>query len=314
MRLATPVIARTIDFSSLGSNGAVAVDNGNGRLLVFAGPNGGPYVVATADFDGTILSKFSLAEPLELPQGIEVIGNEILFFTSKKDKTSNNIAVYSTTGTKLYSIPVPIAIEGEGLSLDEATRTVYVGTHSPDRLYKMSPVFASDALPGMNLIFNPNAEGGAGGTGASVSVPIPFWTAIGTTVIRYGTGRLPGASSPGSASQRANFFAGGSVASGMLSQKINVSNLSSDIDAATLSYSLQGWLGGYSSQNDNAKVTATFLNSSGTPLGAATIGPVLAVDRNSVTGMVQRSKTGAVPPGTRSISIVVTMTRTYGTL
>src|SRR6266542_3782827 len=161
MRLPTPVIARTIDFSSMGSNGMVAVDNGNGRLVVFAGPKGGPYTAATTDLDGTILSKFSIAGGLGTPQGIEMIGNEILYYTSKSP--NNNIAVYSTTGTLLYSIPIPIADEGEGLSIDEATRTIYVGTHYPRRVYKMSPTFASDALLGINLIINPNAEGGAGG-------------------------------------------------------------------------------------------------------------------------------------------------------
>ncbi len=310
MRLPTPVIARTIDFSSMGSNGMVAVDNGNGRLVVFAGPNGGPYTAATTDLDGTILSKFSIAGGLGTPQGIEMIGNEILYYTSKSP--NNNIAVYSTTGTLLYSIPIPIADEGEGLSIDEATRTIYVGTHYPRRVYKMSPTFASDALLGINLIINPNAEGGAGGDGASESVPIPFWAATSATVIHYGIEGLPSETSPGSPDRRANFFAGGTVASGTLKQQVNVSNLSADSDAGALSYSLKGWLGGRSSQNDNANVTATFRSGSGASLGTATIGPVLAVDRNSITGMVQRSKTGAVPPGTRTISVMVTMTRTVG--
>jgi len=310
MRLDPPVIVRTIDFSSLGFNGMVAVDNGNGRLVVFTGPNGGPYTVSTVDFDGTILSQFSIAEPLGTPQGIEMIGNEILYYTSQK--TDNNIAIYSAAGRKLYSIPVPIANEGEGLSIDEATRTVYVGTHGPNTVYKMSPAFVSDALLGMNLVINPNAEGGRGGD-ASVSVPIPFWTTTGTTVIRYGTGSFPSLTSPGSPDRRTNFFAGGAVATGKLKQRVNVSNLSADIDAAALWYSLKGWLGGYSSQNDNAKVTATFLSSSNTSLGTATIGPVMAVDRSNVTGMVQRSKTGVVPPSTRSILMVVTITRLAGT-
>jgi len=314
MRLATPAIIRTIDFSNFSTIAVVAVDNSEGRLVVFSRPTGGAFTIAIADFSGTILSKFTyIHDPLELTQGIEVIGNEILFFNSRKDKTSNNIYVYSTTGTKLYDIRVPIAIEGEGLSIDEATRTVYVSTLSPNRVYRMSPAFTSTALLGMNLIINPNAEGGAGGTGASASVAIPFWTATGTTVIRYGTGSYPSTASPRSPARRANFFAGGTVSSGTLTQKVNVSNLSADIDAGALLYSLKGWLGGYSSQNDNAKVTATFLSGSNASLGTATIGPVLAVDRNSVTGMLQRSKSATVPTGTRSISVVVTMTRTAGT-
>jgi hypothetical protein len=314
MRLGTPAIIRTIDFSQVGRISMVAVDNGNGRLVVFVGPSGGPYAITTADFSGKVLSKFTYyRDPDERTPGMEVIGNEILIFTAKKDNSSNNIEVFSTTGTKLYNIPVPIAAEGEGLSVDEATRTVYIGTQLPNRVYRMSPAFKSTALLGMNLIINPNAEGGAGGTGASASVGIPFWTATGTTVIRYGTGSNPSATSPGSPARRSNFFAGGTVASGTLTQKVNVSNLSADIDAGALKYSLKGWLGGYSSQNDNAKVTATFLSGSNASLGTATIGPVLAVDRSSTTGMVQRSKSATVPRGTRSVSVRVTVTRTAGT-
>lgn len=313
MQLATPVIERTIDFTNLGSNGMVAVDNSDGRLLVFTGPNNGPYTISVADFNGAVLEQFNIPTGLGLPQGIEVIGNEILYYTSfSSTPRHNQITVFSTTGTKLYAINVPVEIEGEGLSIDETTRTVYVGTHKPNQVYKMSPAFVSDALLGMNLLFNSNAEGGAGGTGASVSVSVPFWTTTGTTVVQYGMAGLPNASSPGSPNRRNNFFAGGRNAGGTMRQLINVSNLSTDIDAGTVSYSLKGWLGGYAAQNDNAKVTATFLNSNSTPLGTATIGPVLASDRNSVTGMVQRSGTGAVPVGTRSVSVTITMTRTSG--
>jgi hypothetical protein len=61
-----------------------------------------------------------------------VIGNKILFFASRRDRTSNNIAVYSTTGTKLNNIPVAIVLKGEGgLSINEATLTVLSALTSP---------------------------------------------------------------------------------------------------------------------------------------------------------------------------------------
>src|SRR6266542_3028720 len=147
-----------------------------------------------ADFDGTILSQFNITDS-RFPQGIEVLGNEILYYTS--GITANRIDVYSVTGTKLYAIPVPISAEAEGLSIDETTRTVYIGTRGPDAVYKMSPAFVRDALLGMNQLINPNAEGGAAGD-APVFVPIPFWQSTGATVVRYGAGNFPGASSPGS--------------------------------------------------------------------------------------------------------------------
>ena len=310
MRQAVPVVERTLDFTSLGSNGMVAVDNSNGQLLVFAGPNGGPYTIATADFDGNVLSKFSIVEKLGIPQGIEVLGNEILYYTSlSTTPKSNQITVFSIAGTKLYTIAVPIAAEGQGLAIDETTRKVYVGTINTNQLNKMSPAFESTAFLGVNLLMNPNAEGGAGGTGFSVPVPIPFWAGNGATVLQYSRGSF----NPVSPGGRSQFFAGSQSASGTLKQQVNIASLSNDIDAGVIAYSLKGWLGGYSTQNDNAKVTATFLNSSGSSLGAATIGPVQAADRNSVTGFVQRSISGSVPPGARSVLATITMTRTAGT-
>ena len=94
---------------------------------------------------------------------------------------------------------------------------------------------------------------------------------------------------------------------------MNASNFRADIDSSAICYSLKGWLGGYSSQNDNAKITATFFSSSHTVLGRATIGPVMAIDRSNVTGMVKCSVTGILAPGTRRVLITITMARVAGT-
>jgi len=40
---------------------------------------------------------------------------------------------------------------------------------------------------------------------------------------------------------------------------------------------------------------------------------VLAADRNRATGLVLRSASAPVPPGTRRIAVTLTMTRTEGT-
>ncbi|MGX6603316.1 hypothetical protein ACWKSP_14405 [Micromonosporaceae bacterium Da 78-11] len=55
---------------------------------------------------------------------------------------------------------------------------------------------------------------------------------------------------------------------------VNGNAEAADVDAGVVGYSLNGWLGGYLSQTDYAKVVITFRNSGGTSLGTAQIGPV----------------------------------------
>ncbi len=48
-------------------------------------------------------------------------------------------------------------------------------------------------------------------------------------------------------------------------------------------YALSGWLGGFSSQGDNATLVVTFENSSGKAVGTTKIGPVTAAQRKDVS-------------------------------
>jgi hypothetical protein len=121
------------------------------------------------------------------------------------------------------------------------------------------------------------------------------------------------ATDPGPANRGLNFFAGGpSNASSSAHQLINVSSIASSIDLGSTQYHLSGFFGGFSSQGDNAVLTATFLNSQDAPIGIGSIGPVLNEIRNNVTGLLERSADGNVPVGTRSIQIALALTRTAG--
>jgi hypothetical protein len=91
-----------------------------------------------------------------------------------------------------------------------------------------------------------------------------------------------------------------------------VSQYANAIDASHVTYLLSGWLGGWTSQDDNATLTVTFQNASGAALGTGSIGPVMAADRASATGLVQQSSSGAVPSGTRTVLVVLSMARTSG--
>ena len=144
-------VVRTYDFTNrLGNNGMVAIDDTHDRMLVFSGPNGGPYVFSFVDLAGNIISSFTSLDH-GVPQGLEVVGDQILLYTSLSHPTRNQITVLSSTGSVLRVIPVPVASEGEGLSVDPATNEVYIGVNAPNRVHKMSPAFVPEA-PGSSRI------------------------------------------------------------------------------------------------------------------------------------------------------------------
>ena len=95
-------------------------------------------------------------------------------------------------------------------------------------------------------------------------------------------------------------------------QNADVSAGATEIDAGTVTATLSADLGGFSTQGDNAAVAATFLSSAGGQLGTLTIGPVTAADRNNTTQLLHRSASGTVPPGTRTVRVVLTATKTDG--
>jgi hypothetical protein len=149
---------------------------------------------------------------------------------------------------------------------------------------------------GANIIANPGAE-------SSATTPTG-WTVNGTpTIIAYGaSGGFPTATDPGPAQRGKNFFAGGNGAESDLFQTIDVSSLASQIDAHQIKYSLSAYLGGFSSQQDDATVFANF---QGSVFNQASVGPVSATDRANKTGLLLRSTTGTLPAGTRKIQMQV---------
>jgi hypothetical protein len=163
-----------------------------------------------------------------------------------------------------------------------------------------------------NVIRNGDAEAAVGSTGGP-AVNTPDWTSTGeATAVQYGSPGIgyavPGAPDPGK-----NFFSGGyEDAMSSLSQTIDVSQYASFIDRGNVTYTLQAWLGGYSGQGDYATLTVTFTGASGAALGTGTIGPVTPADRDDTTELLERSSTGAVPPETRSVLVVLAMTREDG--
>jgi hypothetical protein len=169
---------------------------------------------------------------------------------------------------------------------------------------------------GPNLIVNAGADAAAGAPTGYETVVVPGWSPTGTfTAVPWSVGGgFPTAASPGPGDRGVNLFAGGNslpVATG--SQTVSVAAYAAWIDGGSAGYELSGWFGGFLSQEDRAKLSASFLNLSGTVLGTVTIGDVTAAERGLVTGLLYRSATGVVPIGTRSVQLVQTMTRFAGT-
>ncbi len=178
---------------------------------------------------------------------------------------------------------------------------------------------------GSNLIVNPGAESGSdlGGGQSAISgwaiASGPVGTDGFTGQSWFTTGGVfPTYNSPGPLplSTRGNIFFYGGNSSTISGARQTASSpslaLVGDIDAGRAAYDLNGWLGGYSTQEDNAVLGLLFLNASGGAVGTAAIGPVTAADRSGVTGMLFRQTKGIVPVGTRSIQITLTMTRLEG--
>ncbi|HEX3641541.1 MAG TPA: hypothetical protein VHV10_09640, partial [Ktedonobacteraceae bacterium] len=97
-----------------------------------------------------------------------------------------------------------------------------------------------------------------------------------------------------------NYFAGGPAintdnTTTSVTQTIDVSPAATAIDDGKIPFTLSGYLGGYSDQDDNAVLTIQFQDAAHQQLGKASIGPVMASDRQSLTSILQRSTNGTVP-------------------
>ncbi len=173
----------------------------------------------------------------------------------------------------------------------------------------------------INLLVNGYAESGVGSTdGETVSpVPIPGWTTSAnfTEHAYMATGLFPGTDVSDAIDGGDQFFAGGPGATDenaveTASQEVDISPGAAQIDGRRVRAHLAAALGGFAGQADNARVKATFLDGAGKALDKVTIGPVMPADRESATTLLPRSADVPVPPGTRTVRVLVTARRLEG--
>ena len=168
---------------------------------------------------------------------------------------------------------------------------------------------------GSNLIVNGNAEADPGSTdGGEIGAVTGFGRSGQFTVVQYdASGGFPTSSDPGPASRGKNFFGGGpSAALSTGTQTLHLTDIALSIDGGQAGYDLSAWLGGYSTQDDNAILSIAFLDIDNAQLGSASVGPVTEPDRSGLTGLLYRDVLGLVPARTRSIDVTLTLTREQG--
>lgn len=173
--------------------------------------------------------------------------------------------------------------------------------------------YAAQIVLNRNAIVNPGAESGPGSATGNDIYALPGWTTTGNfTAVQFGASAAP---VPSLGLQfGSNFFSGGpNNPTNTATQIIDVSNISSSIDARSISFVLSGYFGGYLAQNDNATLFATFFNGSNVAISISpVIGGFNSTARNNITTLLFDSGGGFVPVGTRSVQISLQMTRTEG--
>jgi hypothetical protein len=163
-----------------------------------------------------------------------------------------------------------------------------------------------------NLIVNPGAETGKGANG-DVKVPTPGWKQTRNfteTLYTWSSGDV-GPTSKGPKHRGKNYFYGGPDSARATGTQV-VKITAKGVGSGKVHYALSGWLGGFSSQGDNATLVVTFENSKGKAIGTARIGPVTAAQRKDVSELLLRSTSGVVPSATRSVQVQLIMKRTDG--
>lgn len=182
-----------------------------------------------------------------------------------------------------------------------------------------------------NLISNPGAEyattrgevpGGAGTTaGTGVTAPdailLPDCWALTSSIAGTDPANeiasAVAASYPGKTGTR-NFYGGKSADDKAPAGTVTTATQTIDLaplgDVAGRHFALAASLGGYADQDDATSLSATWEDAGGNPVGggAATLGPVLAIQRGDTSSMLPRSDHGTVPAGASRVAVTLTFT------
>jgi hypothetical protein len=88
-----------------------------------------------------------------------------------------------------------------------------------------------------------------------------------------------------------------------------------DLDAPLaqpVPFQLNGWLGGWTTQEDNALFYVSFLDSNDAEIGHAALGPMMPADRGNTTGLFELTVSDWLPVGTARLLFALSMERLGG--
>jgi uncharacterized protein (TIGR03437 family) len=333
---------------SISGSPSVELYSGSDRL---SNTSPGPSNRGKNYFAGSSTQKASLVQTIDVSSAAVLIDSGTVSYDasgylggSSGDTSSMTVTFLSATATLGSFTLGPLTDTDKGQSdaiylrrkigpLPPETRSVTVevdllrssGTNNDGAADNISLILNNiAAVPsgfyGSNLIQNGNAEAPNGvdllniGQYTGFALDIPNWVRsayFSLDAYPHNVDLAP--TDPGPPDRGSWYFYGGpSNATSNAYQDLDLSAAGSQIDAGQVSFRFSGWIGGISSQNDNMTVTAQFMDWSGAPLSNATLGPVLAAERNNLSSLIQKSVSGAVPHGARMVRVTMTANRTDG--
>ncbi len=165
-----------------------------------------------------------------------------------------------------------------------------------------------------NVIVNGDAEMERGFDGFLPDAALPGWVDPGySTATLYGSSGFPSLTDAGPDDRGNSFLCGGDASrDSSIWQDIDLADIAAAIDTGSIGYRLSGWLGGYSDQNDRARVTVDMYDLSGAVVASETLPPVTDADRDDTTGLALRTRFGMVPPFVRSVRVTVDFLHSSG--
>ena len=160
-----------------------------------------------------------------------------------------------------------------------------------------------------NLIANGDAEQGASAA-AGQRVAVTGWShSAGATVQEYNAFFPAPPQRPGEGEFGKRCFHGGLAGDSALYQSVDLWAAAIDVDADQVTFELSGCFGGLGDRDDNARLTARFLDAGGKALSGTSIGGITATARGNTAALLPASTAGGVPAGTRAIALTLRFRR-----
>ena len=264
-------------------------------------------------------SPSKLTQIIDVSSGASIISTGNIKYTAsaylrRPGNAQVVIAFQNANGQQIASTTLgPGGINGVGLSLQQQIGLVPSGTMRITVTLSMgNAAAAADSLSlvltplgtnassvlGTNLVVNGRAEAGPGVPNTSTTLYVPGWsTDDGASVCPYGGSRWIQVTDPGPADRGVNLFCGGPDNTTSY-QDIDVSAAASLIDAGQVTFDVSAWLGGAGTSSPT--LTYLFFDWSDKQLApTAQLGPT----NHSGPGLIEKSDSGTLPPGTRRVHI-----------